>query len=227
VLKGEMRLRPKLAAVPVAAAAALAAGGAAVPADAGNRPACSSPGSATVLASRSARVFTKRGTVRPNYRVRRYYACSYRRDRRIRIGIVGEPGVFATSLTPIRLAGRFVAYATFLEGAADGSQAYVDVRDLRTGARTKSVTAGEPDEGQFSHDFQGPIQDLELRSNGSVAWIEKTFTTGDPLFRVVKHDAGGRAVLDAGTDVDPRSLALSGSRLYWTRGGTPFAATLD
>ena len=45
--------------------------------------------------------------------------------------------------------------------------------------------------------------------------------------RVVKRDAGGRALLASGTDIDSSSLALAGSTVYWTQGGVPLAAVLD
>jgi hypothetical protein len=200
------------------------------PAASARTAACSSSGSTAVYASKSARVFTKRAIVKPRYRVRRYYGCAYRYNRKFRLATVGEPGVFETAVTQIRLAGRFVAHASFYEGPAGGTYAVVRVRDLRSGVQTVNIQAGaplQPGEPDTS-DQQARIRDLELRPNGSVAAITGTNdpATGVPIYRVIKRDPAGTAVLDSGPDIDPTSLALSGGILYWTKAGQPHSATL-
>jgi hypothetical protein len=193
---------------------------------AGARPACSSKGSRTVLATKSARIFTKRAIVRPRYHVTRWYGCMYRYDRRFRLATVGEPGIFVTAVRPIRLAGRFVGYSDFYEGPAGGTLADIHVRDLRSGREVFRHQAGEPD----ATDNQGPVQDLELKPNGSIAWIEATKPVSPQTqltYRVLERAAGGQAVtLDEGPDVAPRSLAVSASTVYWTRAGVPRSALL-
>ena len=45
---------------------------------------------------------------------------------------------------------------------------------------------------------------------------------------VRKSDASGRnQLLDSGPDIDPSSLAVSASIVYWTKAGTPRSATLN
>jgi hypothetical protein len=70
---------------------------------------------------------------------------------------------------------------------------------------------------------EGGVTDVELKPNGSLAWIQSRTGTST----VIKLDASGRQELDSAPDVDPLSLALSGSRLYWMRGELPRTAMLD
>jgi hypothetical protein len=50
--------------------------------------------------------------------------------------------------------------------------------------------------------------------------------TNNAVLEVRKLDKDGEKVLDSGADVDPTSLALSGLRVYWLKGGTPMTALL-
>jgi hypothetical protein len=67
---------------------------------------------------------------------------------------------------------------------------------------------------------------LLVKSDGSVAWIVET---GYPVVQYQVHtvDKSGSRVLASGTDIDPRTLALSGGVLYWTQGGKPMSAVLN
>jgi hypothetical protein len=46
-------------------------------------------------------------------------------------------------------------------------------------------------------------------------------------FEVHAADRTGSRLLASGPTIDPHSLALAGSTLYWTQGGKPFTASLD
>jgi hypothetical protein len=79
--------------------------------------------------------------------------------------------------------------------------------------------------------YERDITALVLKSNGSIAWIlyrvdwrsfERTYT-----YEVWKADSGGTVLLDSDPQIDPESLALNGSTLFWTRAGEPRSATLD
>jgi len=71
---------------------------------------------------------------------------------------------------------------------------------------------------------------LVLRANGSAAWIQTGFSkVGESLpgVTVAKAQYGRPAVVLAmGMDVEPGSVALAGTTLYWTKGGVAASATL-
>jgi hypothetical protein len=72
------------------------------------------------------------------------------------------------------------------------------------------------------------VTDLELSSEGAVAWIVSGRPDDDDYFYVQKTDgtADGQVVLDEGAAIDPRSLAISGRRIYWTNGDQVRSAVL-
>jgi hypothetical protein len=77
-------------------------------------------------------------------------------------------------------------------------------------------------------DRSGPagVTDLELTRSGAVAWIVHNRFLRPPTLEVHKVDADGDAILATGGDIDARSLALSGNRIYWLQAGQPKTATL-
>jgi hypothetical protein len=119
---------------------------------------------------------------------------------------------------------RLVApYAAFVEETSGHPS--VRVRDLRDGrlvsdlALTMSEHFGEP-----------RVTDLELKPNGSVAWLVRLpYTFGPPSnsVEVIAVDANGRRLLDSSDDVVPDSLTLDGSTLSWINAGVTHSATLD
>lgn len=62
-----------------------------------------------------------------------------------------------------------------------------------------------------------------MTASGAVAWIRSV----DGIPEVRKLDSGGENVMDTGTDIDPESLAVSGTTLYWTKAGGPRSAVLE
>ena len=83
------------------------------------------------------------------------------------------------------------------------------------------------------------LTDLKLRRTGSLAWIVRRTpidiplapyprpADGRPDFQVRKADRRGEALLDAGYDIVPGSLRLSGATLSWLKGGTTHSAVID
>ena len=124
----------------------------------------------------------------------------------------------------LRIAGRFVAFDS---GGYDKNEPliYLSVIDALSGKRVQAgeALAGgeEPPDGRADKG----ITDIELRPNGSVAWIVQNPFRSPPLYEV---NIIGKDVrnADLGDDIEPRSLALSGSTLYWTRGGVPRSTAL-
>lgn len=78
--------------------------------------------------------------------------------------------------------------------------------ELRTGRTLREATTG------------GAIGQLVIGPRGSFAVIAAR--------GVLKSDADGEAVLDPEPGVEPGSLALAGSLLYWTRDGVPRSVRL-
>ena len=62
--------------------------------------------------------------------------------------------------------------------------------------------------------------------DGSVAWIVET-NEEEGEYQVHAVDKSGSRVLASNPDIDPTSLALAGSTLYWTQGGQPATASLN
>ena len=194
----------------------------AAPALANGGTACSATGSRTEEASRSARVYSR---VVAGGEVRRWYGCLYSADRRVRLGDVGAPGSYLDRISPVRLAGRYVATANeWTATTGDAIGAVIVVRDLRTGA---VVHRFENDPAINTYD----VTDLELRANGAVAWIARVVMAGTPAtitdeVRTSLPGTSATRLLDEAPAVERRSLALSGRTLYWTSGGVPRSATL-
>ena len=173
------------------------------PADAA-RSDCYPRGTKTAEASKDARVYTRGRS--DNLRV---YACLYSTGRSRPLG-TNESGEFGPDSETI--AGRYVAYVYF-DGPTreDKSQTQVRVIDLKTGRIRRSSDRGPG----------GGFGGLVVNRTGATAWI---WARGSGT-EVRKIDADGEGIVDTGP-ADGGSLALAGSRLYWTRDGSPMTALL-
>jgi len=135
----------------------------------------------------------------------------------------GGPGACGGVVQPT-LAGRLVAYGASLAfGEGGGGEWWIVVRNLATGRILHTLPTGFP---QFGLNRGiGNAQAIVLKSTGSVAWI-----TGAGVslgrYQVYAFDTGGQRRLATGPDIDPKSLALAGSTLYWTQAGKPMSAPL-
>jgi hypothetical protein len=115
------------------------------------------------------------------------------------------------------LSGSMVAYEYGVAGP-NGSYESVIVRKLFTG------TAIHPEPG--FHGI-GPARAIAVKGNGAVAWIVETNSTPSREYAVEAVDSTGARLLAEGTEIDPSSLALAGSTLYWAQGGKPSSAILN
>ena len=134
-----------------------------------------------------------------------------------------HPGRCTTGHHPVvltkddtRLVGTYAALAQSFCPLGCGFG--VQVRDLRNGRQTRDASS------------PGPVADLELKDNGSVAWIsDPSFypSPSEPSGRTVWADdlAGHKRLLDSGNISKP-SLTLNGSTLTWRKDGVLRSATL-
>jgi hypothetical protein len=176
---------------------------------AAGRAACSSDGKAIAANSRL-RVY--RVGPRANFRI---YACMLPRGNRRFLARGtdnddGGPGRF-------QVAGRFVAYADgFCSRSSCATRVLVvDVR------RDRAQLDAQPP------DTRG-ITDLAVTPGGRAAWVRRIipFNGSGERYEVVVRAEGGPQTVDAGSDIAPDSLAISGATVYWTRGGIARSATL-
>jgi hypothetical protein len=167
---------------------------------------------------------------------RQIYGCTY-----------GHRGAYSLGVEPYRelskysnesrfgelnivLAGAIVAYEdfSFFEGLGGQRQGVV-VEDLRTGRRLRDEPTGKHKVPGSEPELEFGIGDttaIVVKSDGSVAWIVKT-STEEGTYQVHAADATGSRVLASGADIDPSSLALAESTLYWTQGSQPHSAPLS
>lgn len=113
-----------------------------------------------------------------------------------------------------RLSGAFVALGQSFCPLGCGFG--VEVTDLRNGREIR--TASSP----------GAVADLELKGNGSAAWISyPSFYPSKLVGQTVWADdnAGHARLLDSGK-ISKRSLTLTGSTLTWLKDGVVRSATL-
>ncbi len=152
----------------------------------------------------------------------RIYAC-YRKTGRTTYLSDRENDYESTSLTKIRLAGRFVAFDASFGCRNNGDcSGRVEVVDVRRGKQTQTLIvedaflAGE-EESQRPH-----LTDLALLSTGAAALIIGPTEHKELEVWNLRAD-GERTRLDHGTDVEAGSLAMTPRWIYWRRGGQPFA----
>lgn len=123
-------------------------------------------------------------------------------------------------LSSFRLAAPYVAYEE-QACAGLGCGYSVIVRDLRDGGKLRE--APEPATDSF-----GKLTDLELKDNGSVAWIASSPPfSPTPARSVWASDSLGTRRLATGPDIALKSLALNGSVLSWVNAGLSSSATLE
>lgn len=135
----------------------------------------------------------------------------------------------------LRLSGSVVAYEESFYGGNRYSQGrdeeyveewYVVVRSLQTGRVLRKVPTGakEKDHPKFVGD--GQTTAIVVKADGAVAWITDTVQS-ENRYQVHALDETGERTLAVGSNIDPNSLALAGSTLYWTQGGKSFSTTLN
>ncbi len=167
-----------------------------------------------------------------------FIGCAYVQAKSYNLGIppaYGSPsGVGGTRLYTLR--GTIVAFEKFLTFNLEPGTRYVNeivVRDLRNGRflhrlPTDTFAASPKSEGDFG---AGEAGAMVVKSDGAVAWIADIVEDAMPkdliTYQVHAVDKNGSRVLASGPSIEPSSLALAGSTLYWTQGGEPMSSVLN
>jgi hypothetical protein len=143
------------------------------------------------------------------------YACLFSVDKRFKLAQDEDDD---SDLDQFRLVGPYVAYAQ--AECPMGCGFSIHVRDLRDGRESRHVPL-------MGSSPLGSITDLELRGNGSIAWIADV----PPYFPAVgrgvwAYDGSGYRRLDSG-NISLLSLTLSGTTLSWVKDGVTRSAPLD
>jgi hypothetical protein len=208
-------VRPGRTALAALAAAALvvAAGPATAGASARGTARCTSGG---------ARVLATNGQVAVVRRPRgRTYACLLSSGTRRALGDTA-PGDGETTVTVRRftLAGTVVAYN--YEYSREEVEEGVSVLDVRRDHRPRTYDAlsGVAAPRVGAHDA---VRAIVVRPDRALAWIAYDDDVQPARYEVMKADAGAArpALLGAGPDIDPSSLALGGTAIYWLAAGVP------
>jgi hypothetical protein len=169
-----------------------------------------------------------------------YRGCVNGRSRAWILGEVAGRGSAEgyRNISQLVIAGTTVAFlytSAFTPGFGEAKiEWFVVVRDLRSGRTLHRVTTGtkprfpgssSPEENPIRFIGGGQTTTIVVTSDGAVAWIVDT--EGSPRYQVRAVDKSGDRLLAAGSGIDPHSLALAGSHLYWTEGGVAMSTTLE
>jgi hypothetical protein len=128
------------------------------------------------------------------------------------------------------LAGLIVSYKDVSAGPNYNYEAVV-VSDLRNGHMLRIIRNSERVGAGV-----GAVVAIVVKTDGAVAWIvEAHRELSSPIndfngiveYAVEAADEAGKRLLASGPGIDPTSLALAGSTLYWTQGGKPASAVLN
>jgi hypothetical protein len=198
---------------------------------------CRLPEHAHILAAnRQALVYE---TSESNTRLPTVYGCAYGHRGAY---LLGEPvPSVATSegIGGIRLetlSGAMVAYQYAVAGREQSARWTIFVQSLSNGRVIHRLPTGVATHPEPEFGGIGPTAAIAVKSSGAVAWIveshyepasPKNDYVGSSEYTVEAADSTGNRLLASGQGIDPSSLALAGSTLYWTQGGKPASAVLN
>jgi hypothetical protein len=164
------------------------------------------------------------------------YGCTYRPTRSRDLGAIPKfSSQGGEGIELLRLAGTVVAYEetliNLLEPQGEWAHYLIVVRNLQTGQVLHRIPTGtyEGPEPQLNIGI-GPALAITVKSNGSVAWIaenDQKSTKSAPYDELHAIDKSGYRTIAVGKEISPKSLALTGSTLYWTQGGKAMSASLE
>ena len=209
----------------------------------GHRPApkCRLGHSHSIVADAQAQVYVGPESLSP-YAPDGVFGCTYAYGRSYLLGALphSDPSG-AGGVEREKLAGPMVAFTESSSGPVQsgplgncGTRVYV--QDLRDGRVLHDLLSGmqlQPHPPGYCEGV-GPVTAIVLKSDGAVAWSTwdflRTVATGSvhpQYFDLYAADKSGERLVASGTEIDPSSLALAGSTVYWTQGGKPMSTELD
>ncbi len=138
-------------------------------------------------------------------------------------------GESSSGIDSITLDGSMAAYEEEITGSGRyGENAHgkwiVWVRDLRTGKVIHKVPTGTPASPSPNFVGIGETTALVVKSDGGVAWIVQSSEGG---YQVHALDKTGSRLLATGGNIEPYTLGLHGSHLYWKQSGQVQSTVLD
>jgi hypothetical protein len=125
----------------------------------------------------------------------------------------------------LTLAGPTVAYERYYSAEGGPSEFEVIVRNLRTGQFLHKVPTGTRKVPNPEAIGIGGVVWMVVKPDGAVAWIAQTVAE-EGRFQLHAVDATGSRVLATGASIDPTSLALAGSTLYWRQASKTYSTEL-
>ncbi|MGA9286233.1 MAG: hypothetical protein WBV85_12415 [Solirubrobacteraceae bacterium] len=161
------------------------------------------------------------------------FGCAFKSGRTISLGKIRPRGGSGTAgakgTTFESLSGPFFAYEYSVAGAYR-----LFVRDLRSGRVVRNVPSG-PSVTRFHFGVDPIVSVVVKSSDGAVAWLVENENVlpvepgvpNESEFTLFALDKNGERQLAIGKNLDPSSLAIAGSTLYWTQGGTPSSTHLN
>jgi hypothetical protein len=180
---------------------------------------CASPGSTTLVQTRSVRVYSKRGVK---------VACHMGSSRRTAFANSPRDCPNICFMKQLRTAGVMVAYDLGSTGRK-GTSYNLRALNTRTGRFVRDLFQGESVDALPR--LEETLAALQVRSNGSIVWISDVRVGGrstPQTYEVRRADTGVERgaidLLDSSPDIDPNSLALDGANAHWTRAGEPRSA---
>jgi hypothetical protein len=219
VVSWSRRLAGALAALGIAGSGLVLAGGSPAAPVLGARASC-------VPARGSVHVLADDGLVAVYSTGGKVYGCSSRTGHRTLLGNTGSC-VRAKQVGVVAVAGVLGAYASESCGV-DTGRTLVVVRRLTDGHQLSSEPSTTGALGAESYQSVGS---LVVKRDGSVAWIgswQSLASIGNkPAVQVHRFQRGHLSLLDSGSAIAVRSLALRGSRLSWKHGRATRTSTLS
>jgi hypothetical protein len=186
---------------------------------------CNPAGSRILLANAHAQIYEAGAVIR---------GCVFGQERFYLLGEAeqcggGGGGGGCVGVQLETLTGTMVAYEEGLSSENETSNVVV-VLDLRNGRFLHKAPTGAPAKPSPERVGTGSATAIVVKSDGAVAWIaenEELSVKESTYYEVHAVDKTVSRVLAAGKDIEPDSLALAGSTLYWTQGGKPMSSTLN
>jgi hypothetical protein len=182
-------------------------------ADARSTPSSCAPHGAKILATSSrSRIYSLKGAI---------YGCLGTRSTLLAGGPSSGP---ATHVGVYALSGRY-AGTDVVQMGVDNLASTVFVTNLATGGTVATAPATTPERRGESF---VTVTAMKVTSSGALAWIGRRSAIGapTPVFEVHTLRGGSNHVLATGTKIGPTSLALKGSTLSWSDGGTKHTARM-